>query len=100
MNLFSSLEHATQIPWVFSSALFATLLLILIGLRVKSAVAQGGGVVPEEGLSTRNVLKVIVEMLAVAPADRPANMNEVASRLAMTLKDSLYAWDVDDVDAS
>jgi len=64
MNVFSSLEHATHIPWVISSAVFATVLLVLIGLRVRSTVAQSGGVVPEEGLSVRNVLEVIVEMLA------------------------------------
>ena len=63
MNIFTSLEHATQIPWVVSSALFAAALLLLAGVSVKRAIANGGGVLPEEGVSLRNVIEVIIENL-------------------------------------
>ena len=63
MNIFSSLEHATQIPWVVSSALFAAALLLLAGFSVRRAIANGGGVLPEEGVSIRNVIEVIIENL-------------------------------------
>jgi len=63
MNIFSALEHSLQIPWVVSSSLFAAALLIVAGLAVRRAVANGGGVLPEEGISVRNVLEVVVEYL-------------------------------------
>ena len=63
MNIFSALEHSLQIPWVVSSSLFAAALLLVAGLAVRRAVANGGGVLPEEGISVRNVLEVIVEYL-------------------------------------
>jgi F-type H+-transporting ATPase subunit a len=64
MNIFTALEHSTHIPWVISSAFFATGLLLLLGMRVRSTVANSGGIVPEEGLSVRNLFEVLVEMLA------------------------------------
>ncbi len=63
MNIFSSLEHATHIPWVISSSFFAIGVLLLAGVSVKRAIANGGGVIPEEGVSVRNVIEVIMENL-------------------------------------
>ena len=64
MNVFNSLEHATHVPWVIWSALFASALLLLSGLLVRGRlVAAQGGLVPDAGLSLRNVLELLVEML-------------------------------------
>jgi F-type H+-transporting ATPase subunit a len=63
MHIFQMLEHSTQIPWIFSSILFAVVLLLLAGLSIRSAVANGGGVMPEEGFSIRNVFEVMIEFL-------------------------------------
>lgn len=59
-----NLEHAVHVPWVGLSAIFAALLILFAGLRVRSAIADGGGgVMPEEGFSIRNVLEVVIEQL-------------------------------------
>jgi F-type H+-transporting ATPase subunit a len=39
------------------------LIILFAGLRVHSAIAATGGVLPEEGFSIRNVLEVVVEQL-------------------------------------
>ena len=50
---------------VVVAALFVTLLLGLMGLLVRSRLAQAdGGLIPDAGLSTRNVAELLVEMLA------------------------------------
>jgi F-type H+-transporting ATPase subunit a len=63
MNLFTWLEHGIQVPWIVSSSLFTVALLVIGGFSVRRAVANGGGVVPDEGLSIRNILEVLVEFL-------------------------------------
>jgi len=63
MNIFTALEHSSGVPWVVLSALFAGGLLLLAGVRVKKAIANGGGVVPDQGVTIRNVFEVIVEQL-------------------------------------
>ena len=64
MNLFETLAHPLHTEWIYLSALFAAGLLILAGFAVQRAVAgEGRGVVPEEGLSIRNVVEVIIEAL-------------------------------------
>ena len=64
MNVFESLAHQLQVPWVILSALFAAVLLLFAGLSVKRAVAgEQGGVLPEEGVSLRNVVEVVIEAL-------------------------------------
>jgi F-type H+-transporting ATPase subunit a len=63
MNIFAALEHSTHFPWVISSTIFASTLLVLAGLTVKRAIANGGGVLPEEGVSLRNVFEVLIEFL-------------------------------------
>jgi F-type H+-transporting ATPase subunit a len=64
VNIFQSLEHATHVPWVIWSALFAGALLLGSGLLVRARLAATqGGLVPDPGLSLRNVLELLVEML-------------------------------------
>jgi len=64
MNLFESLAHQLHVPWIVLSSLFAALLLLVAGLSVKRAVAgEQGGVLPEEGVSVRNVVEVVIEAL-------------------------------------
>lgn len=65
MNVFHGLEHATQIPWVIWSALFAGALLLVTGVLIRSQLAAAnGGVVPDEGFTLRNVIELLVEMLS------------------------------------
>jgi len=64
MNVFVNLEHAIHVPWVVISASFAAILILFAGMRVRSAIADGGGVLPDEGFTLRNALEVVVEQLS------------------------------------
>jgi len=65
VSVFQSLEHATGISWVFWSATLSAALVLGTGLAVRARIAAtGGGVIPDEGLSLRNVLELLVEMLS------------------------------------
>ncbi len=64
MNAFENLAHQLHTEWIFLSALFAAGILILAGLSVKRAVSgENGGVLPDEGMSIRNVIEVIIQAL-------------------------------------
>lgn len=64
MNLFETLAHSLHVEWIYLSAAFAAGLLILAGFAVQKAVAgEGRGVVPEEGVSVRNLFEVVIEAL-------------------------------------
>jgi F-type H+-transporting ATPase subunit a len=64
MNVFHELAHLLHTEWIYLSALTAAGLLIVAGVSVKRAVGgENGGVMPEEGLSIRNVIEVIIEGL-------------------------------------
>ncbi len=64
MNVFESLAHQLHTEWIFISALFAAGVLILAGISVKQAVSgENGGVMPDEGVSIRNVIEVIIQAL-------------------------------------
>lgn len=66
MNVFKILTEqlGADVPWIFLSAAFAAALLLLAGLSVKRAVAgESAGVVPDEGVSIRNVVEIVVEAL-------------------------------------
>ena len=70
MNIFHSLEHATHIPWVIWSSLFAAALLLMSGVMVRSRLAAAnGGVIPDEGFTLRNALELLVEMLSTLARD-------------------------------
>ncbi len=69
MNIYAPLEGA--IPWVIQASLLAGFLMLMGGVLIRRRIAQaGGGVVPDEGMSLRNLIEVIVEMLANLAKDR------------------------------
>jgi F-type H+-transporting ATPase subunit a len=69
--IFHELEHFIEISWVMQAALMAGALLVLAGVSVRRRLAEPeGGVVPDEGVSIRNVIEVVVEWLAGMAQDR------------------------------
>lgn len=65
MTLAEQLEHATQVPWMIWASLFSVAIVIAAGVLVRSRLAAaGGGIVPDEGLSVRNAVEILAEMLA------------------------------------
>jgi F-type H+-transporting ATPase subunit a len=63
--IFHDLEHWTGLNWVIQTAIVAGLLLMLGGVMVRRRIATAdGGVLPDEGVTVRNVLEVLVEWLA------------------------------------
>jgi F-type H+-transporting ATPase subunit a len=65
VNIYTPLEHAFHIPWVIQATFLATGILIVSGLVLKRQIAAaGGGVIPDEGVSLRNVLEVVIDGLA------------------------------------
>lgn len=66
----SIFEIVPGLPLVVVQALFACALLIVAGVVVKNRIAaSNGGVIPEEGVTLRNVLEVIVEQLTTLAKD-------------------------------
>lgn len=64
MNIYQVLEHTAGISWVIQAAILAALLLIVGALFVRGRLAAAqGGVMPDEGVSFRNVIEVMVEGL-------------------------------------
>lgn len=64
MSLFQAIEGATGVPWFIWSTLFAGALLALLGMVVRQRLAaEHGGVVPDEGVTARNVTEILVEFL-------------------------------------
>jgi F-type H+-transporting ATPase subunit a len=69
--LFHELEHIIHVPWVIQAALLAGGLLLLAGVLVRRRLADpNGGVVPDEGITVRNLVEVLVEWLAGMARDR------------------------------
>jgi len=69
--IFHSLEASIHVPWVIQAAVVAGALLLLGGLMVRRRIATpDGGVVPDEGVTVRNILEVLVEWLAGLARDR------------------------------
>ena len=69
--LFEQIEHATGLAWFIQAALVAAGLLLFAGVLVRRKLAvQGGGVVPDEGVTLRNLLEVLVEWLADVSRER------------------------------
>jgi F-type H+-transporting ATPase subunit a len=69
MNIFAPLDHA--VPWVIQATLVAGGLLLLGGVLVRRKLAAaGGGVLPDEGVTLRNILEVLLEGLANLARDR------------------------------
>jgi F-type H+-transporting ATPase subunit a len=69
--LFEQIEHMTGLAWFIQAALVAGGLLLFAGLLVRRKLAvQGGGVVPDEGVTLRNLMEVLVEWLANVSRER------------------------------
>lgn len=69
--IYGYLENALHVPWYFQAALLAGVLLVLMGASVRAKLAApGGGVLPDEGITLRNLLEVIVEQLTTLAEDR------------------------------
>lgn len=65
MNIFETIEHNTGIPWMVSSAIFTFMIMAFFGWRVRAGIAaSNGGVIPDEGMSIRNVFELIVDFLS------------------------------------
>ncbi len=69
--IFHQLEQLGHVPWVIQATLVAGGLLVLAGLSVRRRLADpSGGVLPDEGVTIRNLVEVIVEWLAGMASDR------------------------------
>jgi len=69
VNIFTPFDHT--VPWVIQAALVASGLLLLAGVLVRRKIsAEGGGLIPDEGVSLRNFLEVLIESLANLAHDR------------------------------
>ena len=69
MNIYAPLSGS--IPWVIQASLLGALLLLACGFLIRRQIAQaGGGVVPDEGMSLRNAVELLVEMLGNLAQDR------------------------------
>jgi F-type H+-transporting ATPase subunit a len=70
VNIYAPLEHAFHIPWVIQATLLATLLVLAAGLVLRRQIAAAqGGVLPDEGVTLRNVAEVLVDALAMLARD-------------------------------
>jgi len=70
VNIYAPLEHALHIPWVVQAALLASVLVVLTGVLLRRQIAAaGGGVLPDEGVTLRNVVEVLVDGLASLAQD-------------------------------
>jgi F-type H+-transporting ATPase subunit a len=71
VNIYTPLEGAISLHWVIQASLLACFLLLTGGVVIRRQIARaGGGVVPDEGFTLRNVSEVLVEMLANLAEDR------------------------------
>lgn len=69
--IFHELEPFIHVPWVIQAALLSSLLLVFAGVLVRRRAALAdGGVLPDEGMSIRNLIEVLVEWLADMAQDR------------------------------
>lgn len=65
MSLYALLEHAAHVPWVLQAAALAALLLLGTAWAVRRRLASAGdALLPDEGLTLRNLCEVGVEALA------------------------------------
>ena len=63
MNAYGFLED--HIPWVVQASLLAAALIFAAGLAVRRQIAAAnGGVLPDQGVTLRNALEVVVEGLS------------------------------------
>jgi F-type H+-transporting ATPase subunit a len=64
VSIYGPLEHA-GVPQVFQAAALVSVLLLVVGFVVRRQLAAAnGGVVPDEGVTVRNVVELVVDGLA------------------------------------
>jgi len=69
-SIYQPLQDALGVSVVFQSALLAAILLGFAAMSVKKKLAsEGGGVLPDEGITLRNMIEVIVIQLATLSRD-------------------------------
>jgi F-type H+-transporting ATPase subunit a len=69
VNIYTPLDPA--VPWVVQASILAGILMLVAGLLIRRRVAaEGGGLVPDEGVTLRNCFEVLVEGLASLARDR------------------------------
>lgn len=64
MNIYTPLEETLHIPWVLQATILAGGLILVAGLSVRRKLAAEAGLLPDEGVTLRNVIEVLVEFLA------------------------------------
>jgi F-type H+-transporting ATPase subunit a len=65
VNLYGPLYHTLHVSWVLQAALLAIGILVLLSLAVRRQLAgPEGGLLPDEGITLRNMIEVVVEGLA------------------------------------
>jgi F-type H+-transporting ATPase subunit a len=65
VSIYGPLEETFHIPQVLQAAVLAIGILVLGGLMIRRQIAAaGGGVLPDEGVTLRNFVEVVVEGLA------------------------------------
>ena len=65
MSFLESIAERAHVPVVVAGALLVVLVLFAMALAVRARLARAdGGLLPDEGLSVRNVAELLVEMLA------------------------------------
>ena len=70
MSIYEPLHHHLGVPVVVQAAVLAAFVLALFGLLVKRQIAAAdGGVLPDDGISVRNVFEVVLENLAQIAKD-------------------------------
>ncbi len=62
MNIYVLLENV--VPWPIQAAILGSVALVLVGFQVRKRVAVDGGVLPDRGVTMRNLVEVIIEALA------------------------------------
>ena len=70
MSIYGPLEEALHIPWVIQAAVLTTALLMSAAFVVRRQIAAAdGGVVPDEGVTLRNIFEVVIDGLASLARD-------------------------------
>lgn len=65
MDVFHQLQEWTHVSWFFWSSVFVAVLMLATGMLVRARLAAAeGGVLPDPGVSLRNVTELVVEFLA------------------------------------
>jgi F-type H+-transporting ATPase subunit a len=68
--IYHFLEEAFDIPWVLQASLLAGALLLGAGVVIRRQIAAAaGGVLPDEGVTIRNVFEVVVDALSAMARD-------------------------------